>query len=251
MRFLIALVCIMGGTLFAQTTQPTSQPTTAPSTQPTSRPMKNKAASKAQKDMSHGVKNDEMNKQKMDKYGIAMSQKNMLGGLQVGDQAPNFSGIDQNGEKVALQELLKEGEVVVIFYRGYWCGICNRHLSEMEQKLSSITNKGAQVIAVTTESNEFVKKTADKNELSFSVISDENNSILSDYKVLYEVSESYQEKIHNYTDSTIKEFNDSDDAILPIPATYIIDQQGNISWMDYNMNYAKRASVEDISNALK
>ena len=224
MKFIIVFFCLMGGTLFAQTTRPYT--TTQPKPKMT-------------------------DEQKLEKFGIAQSDKNMLGGLKVGEHAPNFSGLDQNGNTVELNELLKEGEVVVIFYRGYWCGICNRHLSNLEEQLSSITDKGATVIAVTSESNEYAKKTSEKNDLSFSVISDTDNTILSDYKVLYEVSESYQQKIVGFTNNSIKDYNDSDEAILPIPATYIIDQQGNISWKDYNINYSKRASVEDISQALK
>ena len=41
----------------------------------------------------------------------------------VGDKAPDFSLVDQNGRTVALHELLSAPEpraVLLIFYRGYW-----------------------------------------------------------------------------------------------------------------------------------
>ena len=218
MRFLIAFICLMGGSLFAQTTQPANTPAT-PETKINALHGNDKAkALLEQKVMKEAMKKNE-EKEKLDKLGISMSEKNVLGGLSVGDEAPNFKGIDQNGNNVDLAELLKEGEVVVIFYRGYWCELCNKHLSNLQTQLSSITDKGAKVIAITTESNEYAKKTSEKNQLSFSVISDSDLSILSDYKVLYEVSEFYQHAIHRHVKTPINEFNNSEESFLPIPAT--------------------------------
>ncbi len=250
MRFVIALICMMGGSLFAQTTQPANAPANT-ETKVNAMHGNDKAKAVLEKQvMEEAIRKNE-EKKKLDKLGISMSEKNQLGGLSVGEEAPNFRGVDQNGNTVDLAELLKEGEVVVIFYRGYWCELCNKHLSNLQSQLSSITDKGAKVVAITTESNEYAKKTSDKNELSFSVISDSSLSILSDYKVLYEVSESYQHIIHRHVKTPINEFNNSEESFLPIPATYVIDKKGKISWVDYNVNYRERASVEEITNALK
>ncbi len=44
-------------------------------------------------------------------------------GLKVNDKAPEFSAKDQNGKIISLQNELKNGKVVLIFYRGQWCPI--------------------------------------------------------------------------------------------------------------------------------
>ncbi len=44
-------------------------------------------------------------------------------GLNVGDTAPDFSGMNQHHKKINLNEFLKSGPVVVFFYRGEWCPI--------------------------------------------------------------------------------------------------------------------------------
>lgn len=268
----------MASTLFAQTTQPT-KPTTNESEsnqllidqlrKNKEKMMKEKeAANKAaeeevrrtgkapssqlkrkvtKEDPEAGLTEEEV----LAKYGISSSEKNALGGPDVNKPAPNFKGVDQNGNTIELKELLKKGEVVVFFYRGYWCGICNKQLSNMETELKKLTDKGATVIAVTTESNEFAQKTIEKNNISFSVISDKDGKIARDYNVLYEVTEDYQKKISGYTKSTIQKFNDSKEAFLPVPATYIIGQDGMITWKHYTIDYSKRASVDEISQYLK
>lgn len=264
MKHLILLcLCILGSQLNAQTTQPAEKQGNEMKSgnemienrlRPTPKMSKNTDGEAMTKDTPNKVENVESllsEKELMAKYGLAISDKNVLGGLTSEDKVPNIKGIDQNGNKIDLYDMLKEGEVVVFFYRGIWCGICNRQLAEMENQLSKITDKGAKVIAITSESNEFVTKTSEKHNLSFSVISDEDGKIMKDYKVLYEVSDDYQKKVANYTKSDLQTYNNSDEAFLPIPATYIVGKDGKLSYIQYSMDYAKRATVDEIAKYLK
>ena len=50
-------------------------------------------------------------------------------GLQVGQHAPDFYQKDAEGKDFSLSDALKKGPVVLIFYRGQWCPVCNKHLS--------------------------------------------------------------------------------------------------------------------------
>lgn len=45
--------------------------------------------------------------------------------LKVGDKAPGFDFPNATGKTVSLTDLRKEGNVVVVFYRGTWCPYCN------------------------------------------------------------------------------------------------------------------------------
>ena len=45
-------------------------------------------------------------------------------GLNVGVPAPTFKAFDAKGNLFSLQHALKEGPVVIIFYRGFWCPVC-------------------------------------------------------------------------------------------------------------------------------
>jgi len=264
MKYILFCLCLLGTQLYAQTTQPAEKQPVEKSPEkvikngpnerrlrPNTKPAATDESKidEKQKPMTEEIMLSDV--EKLNKFGIADSEKNALGGLKGEEKAPNFSGVDQHGDMINLADMVKEGEVVVFFYRGYWCGICNRYLAEMESQLSKITDKGAKVVAITSESNEFAKKTSDKNNLSFSVISDKDASIMRDYKVLFETTEAYQKKVSSFTKSSLEKFNDSKDALLPIPATYIIDKQGKISYVHYSSDYSKRASVEEIVKYLK
>lgn len=91
------------------------------------------------------------------KYGIDVNF-GVPSGLKPGDFAPDFSARDTNGNKVTLKEELKNGPVVIIFYRGEWCPVCNRYLSNFQDSLSYIIAAGAKVLAITPEMPGSAKK---------------------------------------------------------------------------------------------
>lgn len=170
-------------------------------------------------------------------------------GLSVGDNAPEINAKDQNGEKVKLKDLLKKGEVVLIFYRGQWCPYCTRQLSQINDSLSYISSKGATVLTITPETPDNIKKTVEKSKASFSIIEDEKLAIMKSYKVNFSVDEKTIIKYKTYgIDFDIA--NGSNGANLPVPATYIIGKNGKIKYKFFNPDYSKRASVKDILDNL-
>ena len=170
-------------------------------------------------------------------------------GLKVGDMAPDFNAKDQNGKTISLKQALKNGPVVMLFYRGQWCPFCNKQLSRFSDSLSQLTAKGASLLAITPENAENVKKTIEKTKASFPVLEDEGLTIMKLYKVNFAVDENTITKYKGYG-IYFDKANGSNGANLPVPATYIIGQNGKIKYVFFNTDYRKRASVQEILNNL-
>lgn len=166
-------------------------------------------------------------------------------GLKVGDDAPEFFGIDQAGNQLNLSKVIENGPVVLIFYRGYWCPYCNKHLSQLQDSLQLILDKGASVIAISPELPEFAEKTISKTGASFSIISDTTHQIMKDYKVDYAVSKG-KAFMYKVFGMNIEKTNGDDSNTLPVPATYIIDINGKIKYVHFKSDYKKRASISEI-----
>ena len=62
-------------------------------------------------------------------------------GLPVGAEVSMFTAKDQFGNNYKLSEALEKGPVVLLFYRGQWCPVCNKHLSQLQDSLQLIYNK--------------------------------------------------------------------------------------------------------------
>ena len=170
-------------------------------------------------------------------------------GLQVNDLAPTFTAKDQNGKEISLKSLLKKGPVVVMFYRGEWCPYCNKQLSEMQDSLRTVTSKGATVLAITLEKPENIAKTIEKTKATFPVLFDDGLKIMRAYKVDYAMDASVVQKYKSYgIDFTT--VNGNNGANLPVPAVYIISQEGKIIYRYFDENYRRRPSVREIASKL-
>ena len=167
--------------------------------------------------------------------------------LKVGDVAPEFNATDQSGTQVMLAESLKAGPVVMIFFRGSWCPFCNRHLSQIQDSLSLILEKGASVIAVSPQLSEYSEKTIDKTGATFSILHDKDYKIMNDYHVSFHLDE---KTINRYSRLNLDLVNGNEDYILPVPATFIIGKDGKIAYIHYDPNYKRRSTVAEIINFL-
>ena len=183
------------------------------------------------------------------RYGID-TVEDVPKGLKIGDMAPDFSGTNQNGEMISLSKSLEKGKVVLIFYRGYWCPVCNRYLKQYQDSLDLIIAKGARIIAVTPEQEEGLEMTIDNIKPGFDIISDKNNHIQKKYDVLFKVTEPYTQMIEDKLFANIAENNGMDEAFLPVPATFIIDKDGEIEYVQFDTNYRNRATVKAILSNL-
>ncbi len=168
--------------------------------------------------------------------------------LQVGEMAPEISGIDQFNKEINSKTILEDHKILLLFYRGNWCPYCKKHLKNLSENLERLTEKGYYVMVVTPEKVEKTKETSEKVKANYSIIHDKGNKIMNNYKVAFEVNDKNVTSYYGFTKSKIAKYNEVDNNTLPVPATYIIDKNGKISFVHYDPDYSKRASIEDIIN---
>ncbi|MCE7993051.1 MAG: AhpC/TSA family protein [Roseivirga sp.] len=147
--------------------------------------------------------------------------------LAEGRAAPDFIGTDQRGQQLQLSELTRKGPVVLIFYRGLWCPACQKHLGELQASLDQFMAMGASVIAVTPEQTEQTNQSIPVTSTSISIIHDENNEIMESYQVGYRLGTGSL-RLFDVMGINLEEANGNDQNLLPIPALYLVGEDGNI-----------------------
>lgn len=175
--------------------------------------------------------------------------------ITVGSKAPDFTLPDAEGHKQSLAGLLKDGPVILSFYRGGWCPICNDQLYAYQQILPEFEELGAQLVAVSPERPESAQDTMTKNFITFTVLSDADNKVARQYDLIWTVPEDKREQFSEWmkkeTGKTLAEWNGIDNYELPIPATFVIAQDGTVVYVFKDEDYKKRASNKDILKALE
>lgn len=106
---------------------------------------------------------------------------------QAGDKAPAFSGLNQKGENISLDQF-KGKKVALYFYPkddtpGCTAEACNLRDNEMDLRA-----KGIEVVGVSSDSVKSHAKFATKYELPFHLLADEDKSVHEAYGTWVEKS---------------------------------------------------------------
>ncbi|PKQ65279.1 hypothetical protein BZG01_13570 [Labilibaculum manganireducens] len=170
-----------------------------------------------------------------------MEQSSIL----VGQKAPMFKAVDQYGKTIASDEILKNEQLIVVFYRGQWCPYCNKHLSHLQDHVGDFKKAGARLVAITPETNMSVSKTIDKTKAEYSILHDVDSKIMKQYGVDFVLPEKLQKKYKEYgIDLAVS--NGNDDQTLPVPATYVIGKDGIVKYVQYDPDYKNRSNAKEI-----
>jgi len=171
-------------------------------------------------------------------------------GLKIGQKAPVFEAMDASGNEFILKNEIQNQPVVVIFYRGYWCPVCNKHLSQIQDSLQLILEKGVKVVAISPEKPEYLEKMSLKTGAEFTLLYDDNNDIAKAYDVNFKPSSKLLFTYNVILGADMKNTHSDDSQQLPIPATYLINKDGKIVWRQFDRDYHYRASVKEIIKAV-
>ncbi|MGP7818647.1 peroxiredoxin-like family protein [Niallia sp. 01092] len=166
-------------------------------------------------------------------------------GLKVNDQAPNFTLKDATGADITLYEELEKGPVILTFYRGAWCPYCNLELKAYQRVLPAIKEAGAQLIAISPQTPDASLTTKEKNELEFFVLSDPNGSTAENYNLLFKMPD-FLIEIYKQSGLDVPAHNGNDAWKLPVPATFLIDQNGNIQFANVDPDYRNRVEPAEM-----
>ena len=165
--------------------------------------------------------------------------------LKVGDRAPEFTLPDVNGKPVSLVELLARGSVIVTFLRGRWCPFCCATVEAWQEHLADVKAKGASLVAIspmTTKQGDFMR---DQHKLMFPVLSDSGNQVAQQFGVGYQVPE-YQQQLFQQVFINLPFINGDETWTLPMPATFVIGQDGLVRYAFADPDYTLRAEPAEV-----
>lgn len=128
--------------------------------------------------------------------------------VDVGQQAPDFTLVNQHGEQVTLSSYRGDKNVVLVFYPFAFSGICTGELCEIRDRLESFDNDSTVTLAVSCDSKFVQRVFADREGYTFSLLADywPHGGVARDYGIFVE------------------------EAGAAKRATFIIDKEGVVRW---------------------
>lgn len=155
----------------------------------------------------------------------------------VGTMAPDFTLDHYRADTFTLSALRGEKNVVLVFFRGYWCPYCITQLTELRSLLDDELAQDTELVVVSIDGDEQNAMTYariardDGVEPDYTFLSDPESTVIGRYGVLNP--------------------NGGRRGAIPHPAAYVIDKEGVVRWADVQTDYTIRPTNEQIREALR
>jgi peroxiredoxin len=160
-----------------------------------------------------------------------------------GEIAPSFSLQDPEGNVVNSDQVLKRGPLVVSFYRGVWCPYCNMELQALEAVKSEFDKYGASLVAISPQTAPNSRKSVRQNKLSFAILADVKGKVGAAFGLRFNLQD-YLIELYKGLKNDLPTFNDDPSWTLPMPARFVIGQNGTILYSEVNPDYTHRPEPE-------
>ena len=144
-----------------------------------------------------------------------------------------------------------ERGAVVVLYRGAWCPYCNMASRAYPNDLAAtLDDFGLTLIAISPQTPDGSRSAKEKNDLSFTVLSDPGNHVADALGVQTTPTDDVQ-AAQRAMGIDLRDANADGTPHLPMPTVAIADSSGVIRWIDIHPNYATRTGFNDILAAVE
>jgi peroxiredoxin len=167
-----------------------------------------------------------------------------------GQPAPDFALLALSGETIRLSALRERGPVVMMFYRGGWCPFCNMHLRAFQLARTQLRALGAPVVLLSPALPGHIADLRQQHDLLFPLLRDVGNQVARQYGLVFQMpAELREEYLADGVD--LAAINGDDSWEVPMPATFVVDQQGVIQYAFVSADYTQRAELSEVIAVLR
>lgn len=170
--------------------------------------------------------------------------------LLIGTPVPDAALRDVDGKSVSLHAAIAGKPTLLVFYRGSWCPFCNLQLSNLRKIQKSLKDLGYQMIAISPDRPENLRKMLDKNSLTYTLLSDSNIEALKAFGIAFHVDAKTTEQYQGYG-IDLDDASGTKNHVLPVPSVFIVDDKGVIQFEYVNPNYKVRVPEDVLLAAAK
>jgi peroxiredoxin len=167
-----------------------------------------------------------------------------------GDAMPPFMLPDEGGHLVTLPALLERGPLAVMFFRGHWCPYCRISINTLAKAQTRIEALGARMVAIVPERAPFAAEMKLDSGVRFPILSDMDNGYALSLNLAIWIDGEMKEHMAKIG-RELPQYQGNDSWVVPIPATFVVAQDGRIKARFVDPDYRKRAAVEELIAALK
>ena len=159
--------------------------------------------------------------------------------LAVGDTAPDFEAMTPDGDRFAYSAAAAERKTMLIFYRGGWCPFCNKHLNELRDVVPKLSDAGVDVYFLSADRPEILIDSLDADVTDYQLLSDASLAVARSFGIAFRLDDETYAKYKTYG-IDLEESSGYDHHQLPVPAVFLIGDDGKIEFAHAEADYKVR-----------
>ena len=166
-----------------------------------------------------------------------------------GDVLPDFALPDATGKLRRLSDILALGPVVLSFNRGSWCPYCEAEIGAWSEHSAALQAAGAQLVIVTPETGGRMMALAGLAGAGAVVLCDLNLGVALRNGLACPVGQLVLDDfVADGLD--LSEVNGTQNGFLPVPATFLLDQDRVVRFAFVDPDFTRRAEPSEVLAAL-
>lgn len=170
--------------------------------------------------------------------------------LKAGDKAPEFEFAGPFAGPLRSCALLRQGPVLLTFYRGAWCTCCKADLRDLMSAMACLTRIRTTVLGVFHElSPESGTRIAREYGLSFPLVDDVDGRAAEAFGILRSPSE--MAVIESEFGPEVMALKEGEPWILPMQARYAIGSNGIVVHSEIVFDYNERSDAAGLVRVLQ
>ena len=171
--------------------------------------------------------------------------------LQVGDTAPDFAlPVAGQDTTIRLSEAVRSGPAVLSFYRGQWCPYCNLEVQALQSIDEDVRNQGGHIFLIGPETQDNAARLQEKTATAIPILTDEDGAVCAQYRLAFELPPALQQA-YAAMGMDLSAANPKTGWRLPIPATFVVDQDRTIAARYVNADYTRRMEPANVLAAVR
>ena len=160
-----------------------------------------------------------------------------------GQMVPEVITTTIDGKEKKLSDVLGGKKSILFFYRGGWCPFCNTQMGQLKEIEPQLKAMGFQLIGISTDAPENLKRSVDKMSLEYQLLSDFNSRVSQAFGLAFFTSQKTTDRYlaaMNLANPLQKNAAGDERLVLPVPAIYVFDGDGLVQFSYVNPNFKVR-----------
>ncbi len=105
----------------------------------------------------------------------------MISQLSEGDEAPDFTLPDENGDSFRLVDALNDDPIMLVFYPGDFTPVCTRQLCSYRDRYADFRDVGVRIVGISSDPVERHARFRSEKRLPFTLLADPDYQVIDQY----------------------------------------------------------------------